>query len=106
MERVLLQLKRKRERRKLEDWLCKRYRLILPATEHPFEEEFDLAIIDGATLKQLRPQIRAKRKLGKPVVLPFLLVTVRRRGSLPSRNLGPLVDDVILRPVSEKELLA
>src|SRR5215469_8996470 len=106
MHRLLLQVKRKRERRRLEDWLSHSYHIVLPDPEHPLEGEFDMALIDGACLRELRPLVRAKRKSEAPVFLPFLLLTVRRRGNLPSRHLGRLVDDVILRPVSEKELVA
>ena len=106
MDRILLQITRKKERRQLEDWLSKTYHIVLPDAEHPLEELFDVAIIDGISLKQLRPQLRRRRQAGEPVFLPFLLLTARRRGSMPARHLGRLVDDVILRPVSEKELLA
>jgi diguanylate cyclase (GGDEF)-like protein len=74
--------------------------------EQPLQEQFDLAIIDGASLKQLRLQVRDRRRADEPVFLPFLLLTVRRRGQLPARHLGRLVDDVILRPISESELRA
>jgi diguanylate cyclase (GGDEF)-like protein len=106
MERLLLQVKRKRERRKLEDWLAKSYQIVLPDQEHPLAGDFDLVIIDGASLKRLRGQVRAKRAEQRPVFLPFLLVTVRRRGSIPSRHLGRVVDDVLIRPLNEKELEA
>jgi len=106
MDRVLLQITRKRERRQLEDWLSRIYHIVLPNAEHPLKEQFDLAIIDGASLKQLRPRVRARRQADEPVLLPFLLLTVRRHGSMPARHLGRVVDDVILRPVSEKELKA
>src|ERR1044071_379093 len=106
MDRILLQITRKKERRQLEDWLSKTYHIVLPDAEHPLEELFDVAIIDGISLKQLRPQLTRRRQAEEPVFLPFLLLTARRRGSMPARHLGRLVDDVILRPVSEKELLA
>ena len=106
MERVLLQLKRKQDRRKLEDWLSADYHLVLPNAEHPLKEQFDLVIIDGSSLKELTPQIQARRSDEEPVLLPFLLVTMRRRGSIPSRHLGRLVDDVIVRPLHEPELRA
>jgi diguanylate cyclase (GGDEF)-like protein len=99
-------VRRKRERRKLEDWLAKTYRLVLPDPERPLEEECDLVIIDGPSLKQLRPQVRARRKAEEPLFLPFLLLTVRRRGSIPSRHLGKVVDDVLVRPLNEQELKA
>jgi two-component system cell cycle response regulator len=106
MDSVLLQIKRKRERRRLEDWLSKTYHIVLPDAEHPLEGQFDLVIIDGASLREFKPTVRARRKAEEPVFLPFLLLTSRRRGSLPSRHLGRVVDDLILRPVNEKELIA
>jgi diguanylate cyclase (GGDEF)-like protein len=106
MDRMLLQLQRKKDRRRLEDWLSKSYRIVLPDPEQPLEESFDLAIIDGPSLKQLAWKVRAKKKSEEPVFLPFLLLTVKRRGSIPAHHLGKLVDDVIVRPLNEKELRA
>src|SRR5262245_4636389 len=106
MERILLQVRRKRDRRRLEDLLSKSYGIVLPDPEHPLEGDFDLVIIDGTSLRQHRPEVRARRKAEEPVLLPFLLLTVRRQGRMPSRHLGRLVDDVIVRPLNEKELEA
>jgi diguanylate cyclase (GGDEF)-like protein len=106
MVRILLQIKRKAERRQLEDWLSKTHHIILPNVEQPLQEPFDLAIIDGASLKQLSKEVRDRRRADEPVFLPFLLLTVRRGGKLPARHLGRLVDDVILRPINEQELRA
>lgn len=90
----------------VEDWLGDAYHFVVPGAVDPLENDFDLAILDGASLRQLKPAILARRKSEEPVVLPFLLVTVRRYGNLPSRHLGAVVDDVILRPLSKKELEA
>jgi diguanylate cyclase (GGDEF)-like protein len=106
MERVLLHILRKHERRRLEDLLAGTCHILLPDPERPLEAEFDLAIIDGASLKKLRPEVERVRNAAKPVMLPFLLLTVRRMGSVPARHLGRVVDDLILRPVNEKELIA
>jgi len=106
MDRVLLQVRKKKDRRRLEDWLARSCRLILPDPEHPLEGEFDLVIIDGPSLKELRPKVRRRRQAEEPVFLPFLLLTVRRRGSMPSRHLGSVVDDLIIRPLNEKEIQA
>jgi diguanylate cyclase (GGDEF)-like protein len=106
MERVLLQLQKKKDRRRLEDWLGKNYQIVLPHPEAPLEGELDLVLIDGPSLNQLRPQVEEKRKEQAPVFLPFLLLTVRRRGSVPSRHLGRLVDDLIVRPLHQKEVQA
>jgi diguanylate cyclase (GGDEF)-like protein len=106
MERVLLQVRKKKDRRRLEEWLSKTYHILLPHPEAPFQDPFDLAIIDGPSLRQLRPKVRARRKAEQPIFLPFLLLTVRRRGSTPSRHLGPVVDDLLIRPLNENELQA
>lgn len=106
MESVLLQVRRKRDRRRLEDILSKTCRIVLPDPEHPLEGEFDLAIIDGTSLRLLRSKVHARRKAEAPLLLPFLLLTRRRGGSIPSRHLGRVVDDVLVRPLNEKELQA
>src|SRR6476646_4873809 len=106
MDRVLLQVKKKKDRRRLEDWLGRTYHLLLPDAEHPLHGEYDLVIIDGPSLKQCRAKVRARREAEEPVFLPFLLLTVRRRSSMPSRHLGRVVDDLIIRPLNEKELQA
>src|SRR5262245_103066 len=106
MEKILLQVKRRRDRRRLEECLPKNYQLILPDEEHPLEGEFDLAIIDGPSLSKLRAKVRSRKEEEGPVFLPFLLLRIRRRGSMPSRHLGRLVDDVLVRPLNEKELQA
>src|SRR4051812_16619935 len=104
MDRILLQVKKKKDRHRLEDWLSKTYKLVLPDPEHPLKEDVDLVITDGPSLKQLRSQVRARRRAEEPVLLPFLLLTVRRRGSVPARHLGRVVDDLLIRPLNEKEL--
>lgn len=106
MERILLQMTRTKDRRKLEDWLGGLYHLMLPAREKPLEGPFDLAIVDGATLGRLSGQITESRQRETPVFLPFLLVARQRLGSGPSRHLGRVVDDVIVRPIQHAELLA
>ena len=62
MDRILLQLRKKRDRRRVEDWLASKYRLVLPDPERPLEEEVDLVIIDGPSLRELRSKVRARRK--------------------------------------------
>ena len=51
-------------------------------------------------------QVRKRRRAEEPVLLPFLLVTSRRKGSVPMRHLGAMVDDVIARPLDLAELQA
>src|SRR5688572_21143174 len=106
MERILLLMENKRDRRVIEQALEGRYQIWPEETEHPLDQAFELAIMDGPSLKRFRSKVRARRKSEEPVLLPFLLVTTRRKGSMPLRHLGGLVDDIIVRPIDLDELQA
>src|SRR5438128_9200154 len=99
--RLLIQVRNKEDRKLLQTWLAGPYEVLLADSEEVLHEPFDLCIIDGPTLKRLRAKVRARRKEEEPVFLPFLLMTVRRKGSRPARYLGRLVDDLILRPLHQ-----
>ena len=104
MERLLLLVDNKRDRKLIEEAL--EYEIWPEETEHPLDQNFELAIVDGPSLKRWRSKVRRRRRMEEPVLLPFLLVTSRRKGSLPMRHLGALVDDVIVRPLDLEELQA
>ena len=104
MERILLLVDNKHDRKLIEEAL--EYEIWPEDTEHPLDQNFELAIIDGPSLKRWRSKVRRRRRAEEPVLLPFLLVTSRRKGSLPMRHLGALVDDVIVRPLDLEELQA
>jgi two-component system cell cycle response regulator len=104
--RILIQVKNRRDRHSLEDWLAGVYEIVSADTEELLAERFDLAIVDGPLLKRLASKIRARRNAEEPVLLPFLLLTFPRVGSTPTRHLGKLVDDLIMRPIDETELRA
>src|SRR6516164_6342367 len=106
LQRILIQVRNKSDRRSLEDWLSGRYEIVSAHTEELIEERFDLGIVDGPSLKQLHSAVRARRKEQEPVLLPFLLLTRRRSGGRPARHLGRLVDDFIVSPIDEHELRA
>jgi diguanylate cyclase (GGDEF)-like protein len=105
-ERILIQVKHRRDRHLLEDWLSPMYEIISAHTDDLLQERFDLAVVDGPSLKQFQPKIRARRKAEEPALLPFLLLTFSRANSTPTRHLGKLVDDLIVRPIDENELRA
>ena len=104
MERILLLVDNKRDRKLIEESLD--YEVWPAETEHPLDQSFELAIIDGPSLKRWRSKVRRRRKADEPVLLPFLLVAFRRKGALPVRHLGGVVDDVIVRPLDLAELRA
>ncbi len=103
-QRILIQVKAKADRHLLEDSLADRYEIVSAHSDELIEERFDLGIVDGPTLKALSMRLRTRRKAEEPVLLPFLLLTFRRVGSKPTRHLGKLVDDLIIRPIDEQEL--
>ncbi|HWD91404.1 MAG TPA: diguanylate cyclase [Verrucomicrobiae bacterium] len=105
-ERILIQVKNRRDRHLLEDWLAPSYEIISAHTNEFLDERFDLAMVDGPALKQFAAKIRARRKAEEPGLLPFLLLAFSRANSTPTRHLGKLVDDLIVRPIDENELRA
>ena len=97
-ERILIQVQNRHDRHLLEDWLAPVYDLISAHTDDFLEERFDLAVVDGPSLKRFQSKILARRKAEEPVLLPFLLVTVSRSNSTPTRHLGKVVDDLSRAP--------
>jgi diguanylate cyclase (GGDEF)-like protein len=105
-ERILIQVKHRQDRHLLEDWLAPAHDIISAHTDELIEERFDLAVVDGPSLKLFQSKIRARRRAEEPVLLPFLLLASSRANSTPTRHLGKLVDDLIVRPIDEAELRA
>src|ERR1051325_6304939 len=105
-ERILIQVKNRRDRHSLEDWLAGSNEIVSAHTDELLEERFDLAIVDGPWLKRLQSKIPPRVNAEEPVLLPFLLLTFSRANSTPTRHLGKLVDDLIVRPIDETELRA
>lgn len=106
VNRILLLIKNRQHRQVLEAGLAKKLYEIVPEEEQNLKTDFDLAIIDGPTLKRLNEEVLTTRSEVEPVFLPFLLLAVRRKGSIPVRSLGQLVDDVVVKPVNRNELRA
>jgi len=106
VNRILLLIKNRQTRQVLEAGLSKKLYKILPEEEQNLNSEFDLAIIDGPTLKRFSAEVLSTRSDVEPVFLPFLLLAVRRKGSIPVRSLGRFVDDVVVKPVNRNELRA
>jgi two-component system cell cycle response regulator len=103
-QRILIQVRAKPDRHALENWLSSKYKIVPSSTDQLPDEPFDLAIVDGSSLKKIYAAVRSRRKAEEPVLLPFLLVTYRRPGSKPTRHLGRLVDDLIVRPIDGNEV--
>lgn len=106
MDRVLLLVEHKGNRRLLEEWLARRYQVVPGDTEQALDTRFDVALLDGPTLDRLCPRVQARRVVEEPVFLPFLLLIPRQTGSVVTRHLGRTVDELILTPIDRAELHA
>jgi diguanylate cyclase (GGDEF)-like protein len=106
VSRILLLIKNRQIRETLETGLTKSHAIIEEDSDEAIESDFDLGVVDGPMLKRFRSRIKKAREAQEPVFLPFLLTTIRRKGSIPIHNLGRLVDDVIVKPIDRDELKA
>jgi serine phosphatase RsbU (regulator of sigma subunit) len=104
--RILLLLAHPENRRLLADWLGRRYEVRALDRPETLEELFDLCVIDGPMLEQLKPWVQAVRRAEHPVLLPFLLLTHRQGVLTATADTWEHVDDVIVTPAEKLELRA
>jgi signal transduction histidine kinase/FixJ family two-component response regulator len=104
MDRVLLLMDQKENRRLLADWLAARYTVL--AREATVDEQYDLGILDGTALDRLADRIHARKKREGPVFLPFLLVTPRQAVGLVTGHLWKSIDEITHTPLDKVELQA
>jgi signal transduction histidine kinase len=106
MERVLLLMDHKENRRLLADWLATRYLVLPEEADQAVDEQYDLGILDGTALDRLADAIQTRKKREEPVFLPFLLVTPRHAVGLVTGHLWQSIDEVIHSPIDKVELQA
>jgi len=103
LSRILLLLENPENRRLLAEMLERRHELATaPAPELPF----DLAIVDGPSLKIHAEYLIIRKQEEEPVLLPVLLATARQSVGIFTGPLSRLVDEVVLTPVEKVELIA
>jgi diguanylate cyclase (GGDEF)-like protein len=105
MDRILLQVKTRKDRRDLEDALASCCHVLLPGPDASLPSEFDLAIIDRDNFRALRTQILEIKNESKSLFLPVLLL-ISPPSHSAGRHLGKGVDDLIIRPLHESEVQA
>ena len=104
MDRMLLLMDHKENRRLLADWLAARYTIL--ADEATVDEPYDLGILDATALDRLADRIHARKKREEPVFLPFLLVTPRKAVGLVTGHLWKCIDEITYTPLNTVELQA
>ncbi|KUK05312.1 MAG: Signal-transducing histidine kinase, partial [Archaeoglobus fulgidus] len=95
--RIRIDISNEQNRKMLVDFLGKRYEIA--------EDNFDLLIIDGVTLKRKWREIE-RIKAESRAFLPVLLVTTRKDLKIAEKHLWKRVDELIIEPVDKLELLA
>lgn len=107
MSCILLLLDHTANRRLLAGLLTPRHKILQPApSPQALEAEFDLCILDGATLNSLEEAIRVRRQREAPVFLPFILLTSQQDVGMATRHLWQTIDEVICTPIEKVELQA
>jgi signal transduction histidine kinase len=112
VSQILLLVEQKENRRLLLEWLAVYYEVLLPnSTENideilPFNQSFDMGIVDGLALKRHSQWIAAQKLAEHPVCLPFLLITSRSDVGMATRFIWQTIDDLIIVPIEKIELQA
>ncbi len=106
MNRILLLLDHKENRRLLAEELGTRYEVMEAGSEEDLAAPFDLGILDGPALDRLWAPVQARKASEQPHFLPFLLVTSRADVGMATRHLWKVVDELILAPIERVELQA
>jgi len=101
MEAIVFLIESQELRQSLKDCLRQRYEVIAATGNRALRETFDLAVLDGATLKRLHKAIQERRKIESPQFLPFLLVTTSDAHDLIAAHLGRTIDELLVWPTDQ-----
>jgi len=101
MDAIVFLIESQELRQDLEDCLRQRYEVIAATGKRALRETFDLAVLDGATLKRLHKAIQERRKIESPQFLPFLLVTTSDAHDLIAAHLGQTIDELLVWPTDQ-----
>ena len=104
--RILIGLNNKANKNLIVNWIGLRYQLDIMEQKEDLNKEFDLLIVDGPVLEQLKDNIKARKGAETPVFLPVLLITNRDNVKFITKQLWVTVDEIILTPIEKLELSA
>jgi len=106
VERILLLLEHRENRRLLTELLSPNYEIALADTVEALDGAFDLAIVDGVSLDRYWQNIQARKAAEGTIFLPVLLIVSRQDVGMVTRHLWQTVDELILSPIEKIELAA
>jgi PAS domain S-box-containing protein len=98
MDTIMLLIESQEVRRVFEDCLKQRYKVVASRGRRALQQKFDLAVLDGATLRRLHQAIQEQRASQPPPCIPFLLVTPPSERDLIATHLGDAIDEVLCWP--------
>ena len=101
MDAIVFLIESQELRQHLKDCLRQRYEVIGATGNRALRGTFDLAVLDGATLKRLHKAIQERRKIESPQFLPFLLVTTSDAHDLIAAHLGQMIDELLVWPTDQ-----
>jgi len=104
--KVLLGLRNKRNLDLLAQWIGARHEVAVMSDDRDLSQEFDLLIMDGPTLENVRGRVKARKESEAPAFLPILIVTNRQSARSITKDLWVTVDEFILTPIERVELAA
>ncbi|MBI3803426.1 MAG: hypothetical protein HY282_06655 [Nitrospirae bacterium] len=104
MNRILLLIDHKENRRLLAEWLEPRHPVVVADSEAALGQPFDLGIVDGPALHRWVKEIQSRREADRPRFLPFLLIVPRHDVGLFKQHLWESIDELIINPVDKVEL--
>ncbi|RMG58445.1 MAG: response regulator [Deltaproteobacteria bacterium] len=105
-DKIILFFAGRENERLAKEFLSPRYQVATGTVEAVRKGNFDLALSDLPSLKNLRDHFLTLREERHPIVFPLLLVTTREDVSLVTEELFRVVDDLLLVPAGKLEFLA
>ncbi|WP_461833208.1 GGDEF domain-containing protein [Desulfothermus sp.] len=104
--KILIGLNNKANKNLIVKWIGMRYQLDIMEQKEDLNKEFDLLIVDGPVLEELKDNIKSRKDTETPVFLPVLLITNRDNVKFITKQLWVTVDEIILTPIEKLELSA
>lgn len=102
---ILLQIEPGKKRVMLTDMLAKSYELCLAENETTPDRSFDLCLVSPKYLERYKDKLLSLKETEEPAFMPILLMTNRQQLTKISDEQREYIDDVIVEPIKERELL-